>query len=41
MGFLAIDWTMRGVTRPLAEQPRNTSAPSMASAKVRARVSEA
>ena len=38
IGFAAIDFTMSGVTAPLAERPKNTSAPSIASASVRALV---
>ena len=36
IGFAAIDLTMSWVTAPLAERPKNTSAPTSASASVRA-----
>ena len=39
MGSFAIDCTIFCETSPFAEQPRKTSAPSMASERVRARVS--
>ena len=38
IGFAAIDVTMSLVTAPLADRPKNTSAPFMASASVRAEV---
>ena len=38
IGLAAIDFTMSLVTAPLAERPKNTSAPSSASASVRALV---
>ena len=38
IGFGAIDATMSLVTAPLADRPKNTSAPFMASASVRAEV---
>ena len=38
IGFFAIDWTMAGVSAPLADRPKKTSAPSSASASVRASV---
>ena len=41
MGSVAIDRTISGVTSPFTEQPRNTSAPFIASARVRALVSRA
>ncbi len=41
IGFAAIDLTMSWVTAPLADRPKNTSAPSKASASVRALVSTA
>ena len=36
IGFAAIDFTMSLVTAPLTDRPKNTSAPSIASASVRA-----
>ena len=41
IGFGAIDSTISGVSAPLADRPKNTSAPSSASASVRASVSTA
>ena len=41
IGFGAIERTISGVSAPLAESPRKTSAPSSASASVRAGVSTA
>ncbi len=41
IGFGAIEWTISAVSAPLADRPKNTSAPSMASASVRALVSTA
>ena len=38
IGLSAIDFTMSLVTAPLADRPKNTSAPSSASASVRALV---
>ena len=38
IGLSAIDFTMSWVTAPLADRPKNTSAPSSASASVRALV---
>ena len=38
IGFLAIDWIIAGVSAPLADRPKKTSAPSIASASVRASV---
>ena len=38
IGLSAIDLTMSCVTAPLADRPKNTSAPSSASASVRAEV---
>ena len=38
IGFFAIDWIMAGVSAPLAERPKTMSAPSIASASVRASV---
>ena len=38
IGFAAIDFTMSLVTAPLTERPKKTSAPSIASASVRALV---
>ena len=35
IGFLAIDWIIASVSAPLADRPKTTSAPSMASASVR------
>ena len=41
IGFFAMRFTMSCVTAPLTESPMNTSAPSSASARLRARVSDA
>ncbi len=41
IGFSAIAITMSGVTASFADRPKNTSAPSIASARVRALVSMA
>ena len=41
IGFAAMLRSMSGVSAPLADRPRNTSQPSMASARVRALVSTA
>ena len=41
IGFAAIDFSISGVTRSLAETPTNTSAPFIASARVRSFVSTA
>ncbi len=38
IGFGAIDFTISGVTAPLTDRPKNTSAPTSASASVRALV---
>ena len=41
IGFFAIDAIMSGVSAPFADRPKTTSAPSIASASVRASVSTA
>ena len=41
IGFAAIDLIMSGVNAPLTDRPKTTSAPSKASASVRALVSTA
>ena len=38
IGFFAIDWTIALVSAPLADRPKKMSAPSIASASVRALV---
>ena len=38
IGLAAIDWTISLVTAPLTDRPKNTSAPLIASASVRALV---
>ena len=41
IGFAAMTLTISGVTAPLAERPKKTSAPASASARLRALVSTA